>query len=146
MRTVIYIASIALILTMQVNAQNYIGLHKHEIISLMKENRRDFKLNTGVINKAYNYLKYEDKITEQTLLYFLDDNNNCTLIRLISDYSNLSDVIDSLNSKYTRKDKYTWTYKEKGQEYTTVLEKGEWYFTVITKKRKKNSIGPSLNA
>ena len=135
MRTGIYIGSIALILTMQVNAQNYIGLHKYEIISLMKETQRDFKLNTGVKNKAYNYLKYEDKINEQTLLYFLDDDNNCTLMRLMSDYSNLNDVIDSLNSKYTRKSKNTWTYKEKGKVYTVILEKGEWFFTVVIKKK-----------
>ena len=136
MRINIYIKSIALILTLQVNAQNFIGLHKDEIARLMEETQRDFILNTGVINKTYNYLKYEDNINEQTLLYFLNEDDYCTCVRLMSDYSNFNDVKDSLNGKYTRKSDNTWTYKEKGEVYTVKLEKGEWFFTVITKKEK----------
>jgi hypothetical protein len=134
MRISIYIGAIAFILTLQVNGQNYIGLHKDEIASLMKETQRDFKLNTGIINKAYNYLKYEDKVNEQTLLFFLDEDDCCTCVRLMSDYTNLNDVTDTLNSKYTRTGENTWTYKEMDVVYTVRLEKEEWYFTVITKK------------
>ncbi len=126
---------------MQVNAQNFIGLHKDEIVALMKQTRKEFKLNTGVVNEKYNYLKYEDKISEQTVLYFLDQNDYCTYVRFISDYSNYNSAIEELNSKYTRKNENTWIYTDKDQKYIVSLEKEEWFFTINTKKKeeKQNS-------
>jgi hypothetical protein len=128
-------------MSLQVSAQNFIGLHKDEIVTLMKLTQRDFKLNTDVVNEKYNYLKFEDKINEQTILYFLDQNDYCTYVRFISDYANYNSVIETLNSKYTRKNQNTWTYTDKGQKYIVSLEKEEWFFTVNSKKKeeKQNS-------
>ncbi len=128
-------------MSLQVNAQNFIGLHKDEIVALMKQTRKEFKLNTGVVNEKYNYLKYEDKISEQTVLYFLDQNDYCTYVRFISDYSNYNSAIEELNSKYTRKNENTWIYTDKDQKYIVSLEKEEWFFTINTKKKeeKQNS-------
>ena len=136
----IYISLLALVLSLHGNAQNFIGMHKTEIVMVMKETQKDFKLNTDVVNKKYNYLKFEDRINEQTVLYFLDEEDNCTYIRFMSDYSNYNSVLDSLNTKYTRKNDNTWNYTDKGSIYVIYLEKGEWFFTVNTKKKKKKSI------
>jgi hypothetical protein len=137
MKVSIYIALIAFVLASCINAQNYVGLHKDEILSLMDETQKDFRLNTGVINKTYNYLKYEDKVKEQTLLFFLDDDDCCTYVRLMSDYANLNDVLDSLNGKYNRHSENKWTYSDEGGVYTVNLKKEEWFFTVNTKKEEK---------
>ena len=137
MKISIYITLIVLVISLQVNAQNFIGLHKNEIVTLMKETQKEFKLNTGVVNKKYNYLKYEDKINEQTVLYFLDDNDYCTYVRLISDYANINSAIDELNNKYTRKNDNTWIYTDRGKKYIVYLEKEEWFFTINIKKKEE---------
>ncbi|UCH13529.1 MAG: hypothetical protein JSV22_10490, partial [Bacteroidales bacterium] len=88
-------------------------------------------------NEKYNYLKFEDRINEQTVLYFLDEDDNCTYVRFMSDYSNYNSVLDSLNTKYTRKNENTWTYTDKGVIYIVCMEKDEWFFTVNIKKKEK---------
>ncbi len=125
------------VISLQVNAQNFIGLHKNEIATLMKETQKEFKLNTDVVNKKYNYLKYEDKINEQTILYFLNKDDYCTYVRLISDYSNYNSAINELNNKYTRKNENTWTFIDEGKKYIVYLEKEEWFFTINTKKKEE---------
>jgi hypothetical protein len=137
MKISIYITLIVFVISLQVNAQNFIGLHKNEIATLMKETQKEFKLNTDVVNKKYNYLKYEDKINEQTLLYFLNKDDYCTYVRLISDYSNYNSAINELNYKYTRKNENTWTFIDEGKKYIVYLEKEEWFFTINTKKKEE---------
>lgn len=131
----IYILLFALLLSLQVSAQNFIGMHKNEIVKVMKETQKDFRLNTDVVNKKYNYLKFEDRINEQTILYFLDEDDNCTYVRFMSDYSNYNSVLDSLNNKYARKNDNTWKYTDKGNVYMVCMEKGEWFFTINIKKK-----------
>ena len=50
MKISIYILLITLTIPLQVTGQNYIGLHKNEIVSLMKETQKEFRLNTDVVN------------------------------------------------------------------------------------------------
>jgi hypothetical protein len=138
MKVTIYIISlIAFLLASRINGQNYIGLHKDEVISLMDATQSDFRLNKGVINNTYNYLKYEDKVNEKTLLFFLYEDDCCTYVRLMSDYANLRDVLDSLNSNFSRHMENEWTYMDQGETYTVSLKKEEWFFTVSTKKEEK---------
>ena len=112
------------------NSQVYIGKHKNEIIELMNKHHQNFKLNKDVINRTYNYLKYEDNISEQTLLFFLSEDNYCTFVRWMSDYANINDMISMLDSKYIKSGKDTWTYSDNGKKYIIKLEEGEWFFTV----------------
>lgn len=135
MKKIIGILLIWLITILYVSAQNYIGLHKDEVIKVMKAEQKNFKLNTDVVNTTYKYLKYEDKISEQTMLFFLSDDGYCTYVRLMCDYSNLNDILESLNKKYKKKDRYTWIFCEKGETYIVNLEKGEWFFTVNFEKK-----------
>ncbi|MBN2214239.1 MAG: hypothetical protein JW723_08340 [Bacteroidales bacterium] len=114
----------------RVSAQNYVGVHKDDIIRLMSEKHHNFKLNRDVINRRYNYLKYEDGISEQTILFFLSDDEYCTLVRWMSDYSNINDILYMLNKEYKRVGKNRWTYIKNGKNYIISLEEGEWFFTV----------------
>jgi hypothetical protein len=117
-----------------VNGQNYIGLHKSEIENLLKASMPDFKQDKYAVNHSFNYVKYVDKITEQTILFFLSDSDICTYVRWMSDYANLNDMIGMLNRKYVKTGSNTWSYTDKGEEYTVKLEEEEWYFTVSYRK------------
>jgi len=116
-------------------SQNFVGMHKDEIIKVMNASQKSFKLNTSDVNPHYNYLKYEDKINEITILYFLSDENECTLVRKMYDYSNINDVLQELNEKYKKTGKNTWEYKYLIQKYSVELTEGEWFFTVTIKKK-----------
>ena len=128
-----------LVLTAQVfflgviQAQNMIGLDKEEIMDEMNTRFKTFKLNTSTVNHTYKYLKYEDNINEITILFFLSDNDKCTLIRKMYDYSNINDVLKDLNGNYKSDGKNKWTYSDHGNHYVVDLSEGEWFFTVTVK-------------
>jgi hypothetical protein len=116
-------------------AQNYIGLDPAEIALKVKTVNPRFKLDKSAVNHTYKYLKYVDKISEQTILFFMSDKNTCSYVRWMSDYSNLNDMIAMLNKNYRKSGKNTWTYMDKGENYIIKLMEEEWYFTVSFRKK-----------
>jgi hypothetical protein len=110
--------------------QNFIGHNSAEIAGLMKTVNPQFKLDKNAVNHTFKYLKYVDRISEQTILFFMSDKDECTYVRLMSDYSNLSDMIESLNKKYKKNGTNTWSFAENGEDYSVTLAEDEWYFTV----------------
>lgn len=128
----------ALFLCQTAAAQNYIGLHKEDIAKAMKADHKQFKLNRSTVNPHYNYLKYEDSINEITILFFLSDEDVCTLVRKICDYSNINEIIQELNSLYTAKEQNVWIEKKDGKIYLIELTEEEWFFTVTTKPEKQD--------
>jgi hypothetical protein len=110
--------------------QNFIGLNSAEIAGLMKTVNPQFKLDKNAVNHTFKYLKYVDKISEQTILLFMSDKDECTYVRWMSDYSNLNDMIESLNKKYKKSGTNTWSFAENGEDYSVTLAEDEWYFTV----------------
>jgi hypothetical protein len=131
----ILLLHIALIFTFNAAAQNYIGMHKDEIVKVMQKERPGFKIDKNSVNKAYNVIKFVDKISEQTMLFFLTEKDICTYVRWMSDYSNLTEVIAELDHSYKKKDEKTWYYFDKNQEYVVKLEEGDWFFTVGIRKK-----------
>ena len=123
-----------LLFPVKTDGQNFIGLHKDEIAGLLKTVYPQFKLDRNAVNRAYNYLKFVDKVSEQTILFFLSDTDVCTYVRWMADYANLSDITGMLNSNYIRNGPNSWTYSEKGENYTVTLIEEEWYFTVSFRK------------
>lgn len=115
-------------------AQHFIGLNPTEIAALMKSAHPQFKLDRNAVNHDYKYLKYVDKISEQTVLFFLSEKNTCTYVRWMSDYANLNDILGMLNSNYKKSGGNSWTYTHKGESYTVKLVEEEWYFTVTYRK------------
>ncbi|HBH49771.1 MAG TPA: hypothetical protein DDX98_14090 [Bacteroidales bacterium] len=114
---------------------NYIGKSADEIKELVLEHHKMYKPNTAFINDSYNYLKYEDRIREITVLFFLNDNNHCRMIRIMSDYSNINDLRDELDSNYESVDNYNWKYKAGNMCYSVSLTEEDWYFTIAIKKK-----------
>ena len=131
--SMLLIAGIWLTTAKSGKTQHFIGMHKDEIIQTMKDSHKRLKLNTDVVNEHYNYLKFEDKINEITVLFFLSDKDTCTNIRESYSYSNLNDVLDRLNKDYKRAGENAWYYIHKGKKYNVVLKEKEWYFNVSIK-------------
>jgi hypothetical protein len=117
------------------SGQHFIGMHRNDIIDEMKSSHKSFQLNTTNVNPHYNYLKYEDHINEITILYFLSDEDRCTLVRKMYDYSNINDVERELNEKYDKVGKNEWEYSHLLQRYSVSLTEGDWFFTVTIKKK-----------
>lgn len=116
------------------SGQNYIGLNSSEIAALIKSSYPDFKQDKNAINYSYKYLKYVDKISEQTVLFFMTDKDECSYVRWMSDYSNLNDMIETLNRKYKKNCSNSWSFTENGENYSITLVEEEWYFTVSYRK------------
>jgi hypothetical protein len=116
------------------SGQNFIGLNSSEIAALMRSSYPDFKLDKNAVNHSYKYQKYVDKISEQTVLFFMTDRDECSYVRWMSDYSNLNDIIETLNRKYKKNGSNSWCFTEKGENYGITLVEEEWYFTVSYRK------------
>ena len=120
----------------QVYSQHFIGLHESEIKEVMKESYKNFRLNTSTVNPHYKYLKYENKINEITILFFLSEDDHCTLVRKMCDYSNIIEVVEELNKNYKAIDKNSWEYEFGKNSFLVTLAEEEWYFTVTTRLKK----------
>lgn len=118
--------------------QHFIGLHKDEVKQLMKETNKKLHLDNSVVNNTYKYLKYTDNMGMQTMLFFLDDYDECKMIRYMCDYSLIDDKRKELDEKYTKEADNVYVYKYQRKNYEVKLEEGEWYFTITTRLQKKD--------
>ena len=114
---------------------NFIGKHKDCIISTIKEQHKTLKLNTAVVNDTYNYLKFEDKINEVTVLFFLTKDDKCKMVRLMADYSNFNDYLEELNMKLKLVKSNFWQYEDNKTTYIVNLDEGDWFFTITIKEQ-----------
>ncbi len=116
--------------------QEFLGLNKQEIIGNMKKSYPSFKINDNFENNYYDYLKFENRIDEATVLFFFDKKDSkCNVIRVMYDYSNINDTNKLLNKKYKKTAKKTWEgiSRFNNKKITINLEEGEWFFTVTYK-------------
>lgn len=120
--------------SIHLNGQYYVGCHKDEIKLLMKENHKLLKLNTTNVNRSFNYLKYEDKINEITVLFFLSDNDVCTMVRMMYDYMNINDVEDFLKTQTRKIGENKYLYKFNKKWLLLEMDEGEWFFTVSVRE------------
>ncbi len=109
---------------------NFIGIDEQEIRAELKMHQKGFKENTAFINNSYNYLKYEDSVSEITILFFLNDDNTCRMIRVMSSYSNYNDLLKELGNHYKSVDEKVWMYTIRDNNYQVKLEEGDWFFTI----------------
>jgi hypothetical protein len=121
-------------LVFTVKSQHLIGKTKVQVEKDMETLFPGFVPDHSSVNHVYKYLKYVDKIKEQTMLVFLSADDICTSTQLMSDYANLLDVKEALNKKYKPSGKDKWKYTVDGKKFTVKIKRGEWYFTVLTTK------------
>ena len=86
-------------------------------------------------NTAYKYLKYEDRINEITALFFLDDEDNCKLVRIMYDYSNINDVTNFIKENMVEVGDNKYEYKPFNKPLTIDLSEDEWFFTLTVKAK-----------
>jgi hypothetical protein len=115
-------------------SQNLIGHTRSEIEKIMKEDYKKFRISSSTKNPIYRYLKYENNIKTETLLFFLSEEDVCTYYKFVGDYSSLNTKIGELNEKHKKIDEHTWVEVIKGEKFRIELEKGEWFFTLTTRK------------
>jgi len=127
---------VVLVITLVIPAksQHFVGKSKVQVEKEMKTLLPEFVIDNSSVNRTYKYLKYINKITEQTMLIFLSENDICTSTKVVSDYSNLLQVKKDLNNSYKSTGKDTWKYSIDGVKYVVKLKREEWYFTVFTTK------------
>lgn len=114
---------------------HFVGMSKGDVMEVVKEKHRVFKLNTSTINTSYNYLKYEDLINEITVLFFLNEKDECKAVRIMSDYSNINEMLSQLEESYNKTDDSAWMYEANKKEFKVNLEEGDWFFTVTIKEK-----------
>lgn len=110
--------------------QNYIGLHKDSIQKTLRKDFPDFRMDNSSTNTTYKYLKFVDRVNEQTALFFLSGDNMCTRVRWMSDYSNLNDMTNMLDARFRKEGDMKWAYRSSGRSFSITLDEDEWYFTV----------------
>lgn len=132
----LHIVLIILLLSATAKGQYLVGKHVDEIKQIIKNEHKLLKLNTTNVNKAYNYLKYEDKINEITVLFFLDETNHCKMVRMMYDYSNINDVLTFLKSDMKKTGLKEYEYKIDKKTLSVVLSEDDWFFTVTAKEKK----------
>lgn len=126
----IFTVLVLLLAGLQVSGQHYIGLHSDRIATELKRQNPDFRLDNSAVNNTYHYLKFVDDVSEQTMLFFLSDKDVCMYVRWMSDYANLTEITNLLNTEYKKAGEKRWTYSEGDKRFSVTLEEGEWYFTV----------------
>ncbi len=135
-RTIILAVAFAFIQSIHAQVEHFIGLHKNEIKTKMQTEMDKFNLDETSVNKTFNYLKYVDYLAQQTILFFLDENDACTASKWICDYVLLDEKINELNSEYNETDENIWQYTHDHQVYEVKLEKEDWFFSIITRPKK----------
>jgi len=136
MRQIAFIILGILVLQTSLLAQPLVSLKKADIIAYMRQYEPGFALDNAMVNKKYNYLKFYDKINEETLLCFLNDNDICNLVRRMSDYSNLDLTIKKLDRDYKKTEVDKWSYTINNEEFAIELKREKWYFTLETRRKK----------
>jgi len=130
----IYIALLFLLAGTTLFSQNLINHSGSEIKTIMKERYKDFRLSTTTKNPSYRYLKYENYLKTETLLFFLSEDDVCTYYKYLGDYSCYNAKIAVMNEKYKKIDENAWIEELEGEKYRIELIKGEWFFTLTTRK------------
>jgi len=136
-KVVVILLGVLLTIHAKLYGQKFIGLPKDAIKGMMKTEMPELYFVDNTTNTSYNYLKYVDDLNEQTLLFFLNENNICTMIRYMCDYSLLNKKKKWLNNTYTKTAENQWGYKEGGKAYEIELDEGDWYFTITTRLKKE---------
>lgn len=117
-------------------AQNFIGQHKQDIQKNIKQAYPGFYFDKEVENGKKSFLKYVNNFEEQTLLFILDENGNCTSMARMYNSWLFSQIKKDLDSKYKSKDSLIWIDHSDGNDYEIALKKGKWFITVITRLKK----------
>ena len=127
------------LITSVLSTPNLVGSSEEEIKQYMEENEKGFVYQSYTNNSTFKYLKYTDRRETQTILFFLDTNLECKLVRLVCDISLKSSKLKELDALYTRTaENNTWKEIKNGISYIIELREEETTFSINIQRNDKN--------
>lgn len=132
-----FVTTTFVILSLSINAQNYIGFHKDDIAKLMPQEYKGFyfEKEVNVDNRAF--LKYVNTVEEQTLLFMINTDGICTAVSRMYNTWLHEQVVSELNIKYQQVSTNKWLEVKDGKEYILTLIKGKWFLTLTIRPHSK---------
>jgi hypothetical protein len=110
------------------------GMAREDILMHMSESYGDFVLTEPPNAGELEFIKYEHRSGDKTLLVFMPENGNCTFTRLIADKLYMKDTISEFNEKYKSEGENRWTATRGEERFIVHLSVSEWMFTVTVRK------------
>ncbi len=117
---------------------NLVGYSEDEIKQYMKENEKSFIFQSFTNNSTFKYLKYTDQRDTQTILFFLDTNLKCKLVRLVCDMNLKSSKLKELDAQYIKTGEKTWREIKNGISYIIELREEETTFNINIQRNDQN--------
>ncbi|MGD9976978.1 MAG: hypothetical protein AB7S54_03490 [Bacteroidales bacterium] len=112
------------------DGQNYIGMHRNEIVRLTPKEYKGFVFDKEVKNADRSFIKFVNAIDEQTLLFMVNGKGICTSVSRMYNTWLYGQVYSDLEKNYIKVAANTWVEHKNGKEYEIKLKRGEWFITV----------------
>jgi len=116
-------------------SQNLVGYKSADIQKYMKEKHANMNFNK-VVNSKFSYLKYTDNDDMQTILFFLNENAECSAIRLVVDTSLKAAKVREFNSNYEKRGDNTWLDRKEDKNFLVKLKDEKWACTITIEAEK----------
>ena len=123
-----------LCLAIKLDAQNLVGLNEKEIMQYMNDNEKGFVYQNFTNNSTFRYLKYTDRLDTQTILFFLDRDLKCKIVRLVCEKRLKDKKIKELDDKYRKTGENSWMEVRNGISYLIELIDEEVTFNITIRK------------
>jgi len=127
---------ITLLLSLSLSAQNYIGIHKDEIVKRLSKEYKGFFYEKEVRVDDRGFIKFVNTLDEQTVLCMINSKGVCTAVSRMYNTWLYDKVVNELNSKFQPYGKNKWLEDINGRKFTYTLIKGKWFLTVTIRPQK----------
>jgi hypothetical protein len=135
MKITLTIFGILLVMCSTLHAQSLIGLSKDQVKAVIRKEYGEFRKDQSVVRQQFNYLKYVNGQKSKTWIAYFSDEDICTGTKLVCDYSEYDEMLEDLDSKYSRTGEREWEYIYGTDTCSVNLSREEWYFVIREKKK-----------
>lgn len=132
-----FVTTTFVILSLSINAQNYIGFQKDDIAKQMPQEYKGFYFEKEVNVDDRGFLKYVNTVEEQTVLFMINTDGVCTAVSRMYNTWLHEQVVNELNGKYQQVSTNKWLEVKDGKEYDLTLIKGKWFLTLTIRPHTK---------
>lgn len=124
--------------------QNLLMTKKSDIVDRYREmaEGKPFKAEWGMTEESHiDYIKFEDKDSDLSKVYYFNENGVCNYYRVFYPYSYIKEVTRFLNSKLNKvDDDDVWMDYTQYADYMWVLQRYEKFFTTSCTVYKQHNI------
>lgn len=132
------IFAVLLLITLTAGSYSQIlpGMNREEVKKYMAGSFRDFVLRVPPNADELDFLKYEHKSGDMTLLVFVNKEGVCRFTRMMIDIDYLDETIDDYNTGFEPSGEMKWRTTKKEEEFIVSIDAAEWMFTVTVRPLK----------